>query len=97
MAGRFQAPVTPSLAELNSQALAGDRDACLLLARRSGSCDSFTCFLDRYVPDPEIVAVFDVYADAWMAVQREKTRALLDTLELPAVEPGNLNTKGWSG
>jgi hypothetical protein len=33
--------------------------------------------------------VFDVYADAWMAVQREKTRALLDTLELPAA-PSNL-------
>lgn len=86
VAGQFQAPVTPSLAELNTQALDGNRDACLLLARRSASCDS----------DVEIAAVFDVYADAWMAVQRERTRALLNTLEMPVVEPGNLNA-GWAG
>lgn len=95
MAGRFQAPPTPSLAELNSQALAGDRDACVMLAKRSLSCETFSDFLDRFVPDPDVAAVFDTYADAWSRAQQERVRSLLDTLELPKVE-SNLNA-GWSG
>lgn len=90
----LHAPTTPSLAELNAQALAGDDDALRLLAERaSASCDTVTDFLDRFVPSEDITVVFDRYCDAF---QRQRSKALLDTLELPTVEQSNLN-KGWSG
>lgn len=68
----------------------------MMLAKRSLSCESFSEFLDRFVPDPDVLSVFDVYCDAYHRAQQEKVRSLLDTLELPKVE-SNLNTTGWGG
>lgn len=93
MAGRFQAPVTPSLAELNTQALAGDDDALRMLVARSPTCETLTDLLDRFVPGEDVALVFDRYADEFA---RCRAKALIDTLELPVVEQSNLN-KGWSG
>jgi hypothetical protein len=86
--------VGPSLQELNSEALAGSADACLELARRSVACESFEAFLDSFVPDCDVMRVFDVYADAWYRVRQERAMAELPTLEVP-VPPTNLNA-GYS-
>lgn len=106
MAGRFQAPITPSLPELNAQALAGDADAARLLAERSTTCMNAWDFVKRFVPPDEAgralevddrgrvtLRIFDLYVDAF---QRSRQKALLDTLELPKVEQSNLN-EGWTG
>lgn len=94
VAGRFQAPVTPSLAELNAQALAGSEDAARLLADRSPSCETVKDFVKTYVPVEDMLRVFDLYCDSF---QRSRAKALLDTLELPVV-PAVANTNaGWGG
>jgi hypothetical protein len=87
MAVRGHVPQKPSLAELNVQALSGDEDAALRLADLSVGCDTLRDFLDRFVPDEDMARVFDVYCDAF---QKSRARALLETLELPAVTKSNI-------
>ena len=93
MAGRFQAPVSLTLPELNAQALTGDADAALRLADLSTMCETAWEFVERYVPQEDAVRVFDTYVDAFV---KSRTRALLDTLELPSVGQTNLKA-GWGG
>jgi hypothetical protein len=106
MAGRFQAPTTPTLAELAAEALAGDQDAALRLADLSKDCATAWEFVDLYVPADEAgtvletdawerptLLVFDVFVDAF---SKSRARALLDTLELEPVVQSNLN-EGWAG
>lgn len=92
MAKHYPVPVTPTLIELNAQALAGDADALRLLIGRSPQFKTFRELLEEYVPGAEVARVFDAWCDCWDRVQ---AKALLDTVELPAVE-SNLNA-GWSG
>jgi hypothetical protein len=80
MFGRVQ---QMSMMQLNTEARAGDRDACLQLANRAGNCDTLEQFMRRFVPSTEWARCFDVYCDAF---ERSRSCALLDTLELPAVE-----------
>jgi hypothetical protein len=77
----------PTIQQLNAEALAGDCDACLQLANRSMSCRDLTEFLNRFVPADETLRCFDCYADAFA---KSRMRALLDTLELPAVAKTNV-------
>lgn len=82
----------PSVSSLADQALAGDDDALRMLAEQS-KLQRVSDFLGLYVPAPEIRRVFDRYTDAW---DEARARALLDTVELPAVEPSNLGTGSWT-
>lgn len=90
---KFQAPNTPSLGELATQALDGDDDALRVLVARFPADGTLTELLDLFVPDCEVARVFDRFCDAW---SRAKQKALLDTLELPVIDPSNLNV-GWQG
>lgn len=87
MAVGFRGHSTPTLAQLNTDALAGDEDAALALADKSTTCATLTEFLDRFVPAEDVAEVFDIYADAFA---KSRARALIDTLELPKVEKTNL-------
>jgi hypothetical protein len=76
-----------SMMQLNAEARAGDRDACLQLANRATDCDTVEAFLRRFVPSNEWAKCFDVYCDAF---ERSRSCALLDTLELPVIEKTNV-------
>jgi hypothetical protein len=91
----LHAPTTPSLAELNTQALEGNMDACRALAARSSTCKHAWEFVDLFVPTEDLkrmvavqadgwpLTVFDLYCDAF--VWSRTPGAKRDTVELPAV------------
>lgn len=95
VAGKFQAPNTPTLIELNAEALAGSMDAARRLASVSVKCKKVEDFITKFVPIDEALCVvglqrdgapyyvFDLYCDAY--VWSRTPGAKRDTLELPAV------------
>jgi hypothetical protein len=70
------APVEPSVAKLNFDALAGDDDALRALADKV-DCETITEFLMRFVPKERTVELFDRYADQWHYARQRRVGAQL--------------------
>lgn len=66
------AATVPNVAKLAEEALAGDQDAALELARARPHT-SFLTFLAKYVPDGQMsTEVFDVMSDAYSRMEQER-------------------------
>jgi hypothetical protein len=66
------AATVPDIAKLAEQALDGDQDAALLLAR-SRPCKGFLSFLAYFVPDGQMtVPIFDCLSDAYRQMENER-------------------------